>query len=135
MKSRSNKEHTVGSHFYYSNSSANNRSIWSLHDFVVTTELLEAGGEHSEMLRRFARRRRVAKPRNRSVRLELVCPARCTRVFTYNVNIFMYAFREEGFRRKGCPLFNAKYDVNDSGDLNNRQQHFYETMNPRFPAW
>lgn len=30
----------------------------------------------------------------------------------------MYAFQKEGFRREGCPLFNAKYDVNDSGDLN-----------------
>lgn len=28
----------------------------------------------------------------------------------------MYSFQEEGFRREGCPLFNAKYDVNDSGD-------------------
>ena len=31
---------------------------------------------------------------------------------------FHVLISERGLRREGCPLFNAKYDVNDNGDLN-----------------
>jgi hypothetical protein len=119
MKPRSSKEHTVGGHLSYPNCTANNRSIRSLNDFAINTKASRGVRRtFRDADKKFARRRRVAKPRNR-LSLELVCPHGVdTRVFHIQRKHFRVLLSERGVSQRRVPLFNAKYDVNDSGDLN-----------------